>query len=647
MGIKEFFGMRKISEDIFEYDAQVITNKLDTITNTKPNFKGEVESKKIKFPVELGEEHPFDFAITEGLYKNFGFSTGVVDKYVDYIMGPGYWVSSDDEKALAIIETFNQDVEIDTVLRGWIKEALVKNGFLEIGGKKDEPPKGLKILDSKYMYVKRDKKGSVKGFNQYRGGFDKFAKEKIISFEPYQIAHLSFNKIGDMPYGLGIMYPAINTINNLLQNEKDLHMLMNRKANSPYHIKLGGIVGGRYLKPSAAAITKWGGDLSWLTNKHEWVTDALTEIKTVDFGNIGEKFNEVLKYDKEMLMYTFQVPSVLMGTANVNEGIAKVQMDGFERRITSFQAEIEKIVEQKIYKRVLDYNKIDAHVEFNWGRPSNAERYERIDRLANIMKTPTISMSLVKLLEVDLVKTLELDEDEYIKLSGEEDKQKEEERKREQERPQPLIPGQNAKPAPAKRPTRESLTVIEDTNKYKQIHEWLGFNYKEYVKSIESFIDEDTFELIKASTVLEATAGKLTESQVTTFKGILKNGFKKGDSINDMISKVDSKVGLKDLLKMEDGQIVKKDGESVLVRSKETRGALLVRTEVTRTANAGAINHFKEGGVKKIRWVASAGTRTCPICASLDGNVYEIDDHPAIPVHPMCRCMVVPVSELK
>jgi len=136
MGIKEFFGMRKISEDIFEYDAQVITNKLDTTTNTKPNFKGEVESKKIKFPVELGEEHPFDFAITEGLYKNFGFSTGVVDKYVDYIMGPGYWVSSDDEKALAIIETFNQDVEIDTVLRGWIKEALVKNGFLEIGGKK-------------------------------------------------------------------------------------------------------------------------------------------------------------------------------------------------------------------------------------------------------------------------------------------------------------------------------------------------------------------------------------------------------------------------------------------------------------------------------------------------------------------------------
>jgi len=44
--------------------------------------------------------------------------------------------------------------------------------------KKDEPPKGLKILDSKYMYVKRDKKGSVKGFNQYRGGFDKFAKER-------------------------------------------------------------------------------------------------------------------------------------------------------------------------------------------------------------------------------------------------------------------------------------------------------------------------------------------------------------------------------------------------------------------------------------------------------------------------------------
>ena len=64
----------------------------------------------------------------------------------------------------------------------------------------------------------------------------------------------------------------ILTINNLLQNESDLHMLMNRKANSPYHVKMGGVVGGKYYKPNPKSVAMFGKDLDWLKNKHEWVT---------------------------------------------------------------------------------------------------------------------------------------------------------------------------------------------------------------------------------------------------------------------------------------------------------------------------------------------------------------------------------------
>ena len=653
MGIKDFFKRSPIGI-VEEYDSQFIMNAsiMDIAKiSSKPNFKGEVEKKDIKFPVALGEEHPCNFAITEGLYKNFGYSTGVVDKYVDYIVGPGFWVSSDNEKAEKTVTQFMEDVNFDSVLRDWVKEGLVKNGFLEIGGKKDEIPKGLKILDAKYMYVQRDKKGVIEKYNQYRGAFNKFDKKKINDFEPYQIAHISFNRIGDMAYGLGIIYPAMNTINNLLQSEKDLHMLMKRKANSPYQVKLGGIIGGKYMKPNAATVAKWGGDLSWLTNKHEWVTDALTEIKAIDFGNIGDKFNTVLKYDEEMLLYAFQVPSVLMGTANINEGIAKVQMDGFQRRITSMQVEIEKVIENKIFKRVLLANGIDAHVEFNWGRPSNQERYDRIDRVVELLKVPTLSQSMAILLEKDLIKSFEFDEKEFERLSLDEEKRKEEERKREEERPQPLLPGQNATP-PKPVPKKENVYmkenyVIEGLDKYKTIKEWLGFKYKDYLKHIEKFIDADKFEMLKASTLMEQAAGKLSEGQITKFKSILQSGFKKGSSINEMVIEVNKKIGLKDLLKMENGEIVKKDGNTILVRSKETRAVAIVRTEVSRAANAGAINHFKEGGVKKIRWVSSGGSRTCPICAELDGQVFDINNHPEIPVHVNCRCSTVPISELK
>ena len=48
---------------------------------------------------------------------------------------------------------------------------------------------------------------------------------------------------------------------------------------------MGGVVGGKYYKPDQTAISNYGKDLEWLNNKHEWVTDGLTEIKAIDFGN--------------------------------------------------------------------------------------------------------------------------------------------------------------------------------------------------------------------------------------------------------------------------------------------------------------------------------------------------------------------------
>jgi len=44
------------------------------------------------YPVSLGEEHMFDFAMMDTLYSTFGLATATIDKYVDYIVGPGYFL---------------------------------------------------------------------------------------------------------------------------------------------------------------------------------------------------------------------------------------------------------------------------------------------------------------------------------------------------------------------------------------------------------------------------------------------------------------------------------------------------------------------------------------------------------------------------
>ena len=660
MSVKEWlFGK---SETIVEGDSFIL-NEQPVLTKggmINPSFKGEVEQNKIKFPIELGEEHPFDFKITEGMYKKHGFTNAVVNKYVDFIVGGGFYVESEDERAQKIIEDFIRDVNFDIVLRSWIKEGLVKNGILEIGGKKDEAPKGLKVLDSNYMYMQRDNKGVIEGWNQYVGGFDKFDKSKVVSFKPYQIAHLALNKIGDDAYGLGIVYPALKDIDNLLQLKNDEHMLMERKANSPYDITMGKIVGDKYIKPSQASIDKMGKDLEWLNNKHEWVHDGLTEIKALDFGSVGDKFASPIEQDEQALFYDYQIPAVIMGMARVNEGIAKVQMDTFERRINSIQMEAEKVIEEQIFKRILNANGIDVHVEFVWGRPSNTEKYERLAKISELIKSPLISQSMRDIMEKDILQLMDYDEKEYDELRDEEEiekkKREEEEKKRELQRPQPLVPGQNAnRPKPVVKPKPvqpkaehvcdDSCNHVEEGHSYKTINEWLGFNYKKYLGSIKDVIGKEKFVQLAAKSDIEEMAGLLSSGQIRALKGVLDEGFTKGLSIEDMSKNIERRVKPNDLLKMEAGKIITSDNKPVVVRFKDTRNMAIARSEITRVANEGAEKQFLKNGYTKERWVASYGSRTCPECEALDNQIFTIGvDRPPLPLHTNCRCTVEPVE---
>lgn len=48
--------------------------------------------------------------------------------------------------------------------------------------------------------------------------------------------------------------------------------------------------------------------------------------------------------------------------------------------------------------------------------------------------------------------------------------------------------------------------------------------------------------------------------------------------------------------------------------------------------------------VKSVLWRATFGLNTCILCASLDGTEYPVNGHPACPLHPLCRCVLIPVT---
>lgn len=831
MNIPFFSKTKEVATIPIDY-APSIYHQKDVGSKLSEQYKGEVESKKVMFPTELGEEHPFNFKTMEDLYKKFGFFTAVVDKYIDFIVGPGFYIECKEPRAKEILEQFMKDVNFDTLLRQWTKEALVKgNGFLEIGGNKKEGIKGLKMLNSSYMYILRDKKGKIEGYNQYKGAFDKFAKEKVISFNENEIAHVPFNVIGDCAYGFGIGYTAMKLVDDWLNMNNSEHKLMDRKANAPLHAKFGYINGDTKIIPKSEDVQAFGKDLETMNNKTEWVTDPLVEFKVVDFGNIGEKFAQTKESDLEMLIYAFQIPAVLLGKANIPEGLAKVQMEAFQRRIQSIQAELEKIIEQKIFKVVLNANGFEVDVEFEWGTPSVMETEGRMKLISDMIKSSTVSGAMNIMLEDEMINLLGFDKGEWEKLKLEQAKNEEEERKRLESQATPIVPGQNKnfpqkvqpkaeqpkQPKPQEmiqmiddilssrklenkeitlnlshplvnvsqpseinpvkedelkalinelkekqendrkmfeerikqkeiekidkiddselknmikqmnidftnerknkdeqiasliiklqeleiinskikeRPTKKRFRnvkskyksllpefriskseeivkpkkeqgekrknenyehekacshVTEGWENFNTIEEWTGFNYKSYLGEIMTILSGYDFEQIKALNAIELEAGYLSELQVAKLKSIMTNGFEKGLSMKEMAKQVDAQVELKDLYRMTEEGSIKKgvSGLPILSKSKEKRAIGIVRTEVTRVANAGAVEYYKHNEIANVKWIASVGERTCTICESLNGQIFEINSVPAIPAHTMCRCTVAPVVELK
>jgi SPP1 gp7 family putative phage head morphogenesis protein len=586
-------------------------------------ISSEIEQNIKKFPKELGEEHPFDFKVCDDAYKNSGLIKAAVDKHVDFIISPGFYVESEKDKAAELINNFIDETNFVKTLREFIYPYLNKGtSFMEIASDK----KGVKtkIVNSNSCYIVRDINGNIKGYNQYTGDLSKLSIRKVIPFDNTEMIHISMNPIGDCPYGVGMVYPALYTINNLIRAEKDSHMLIGRKANSPIHAKLGS-----YEEPATAAdVTAFGQQLIYLNNLHEWATDHKVDFKVIDFGNIGDKFTSVLEHDMEMLFYIFQVPPVLMGMANVPEGLAKAQKDAFERRIQSIQADLGSVISNGIFKRILNLNGLDAKVKLIWGEPSDDAVNEKVGRLTLLLNNPLISPQLRAMVEIDIANTLGYEGDVQTLTVPKEAKA---EKDAEMSLIQPEIPTEKPN---AKEIFKESYVYEKDLTlfEYANLKEFGGFNYKDYLDAVLKRTDIDKFEDLRAESEKDIEDGLLSQSEIEKLREIFKKGFSDKQTLIQIENNI-KKMNLPDR---------KTDNQTI---PGEDRPNMIARTETVRLTNMGLIDMYKEKGIEKVRWLSSISERTCPICDNLNGQLFEIGSVDAPPKHVNCRCALVGVTE--
>lgn len=64
----------------------------------------------------------------------------------------------------------------------------------------------------------------------------------------------------------------------------------------------------------------------------------------------------------------------------------------------------------------------------------------------------------------------------------------------------------------------------------------------------------------------------------------------------------------------------------------------LVETEVSRVHYESFKKFCEETGVKKVKYNATLDNKTCEDCSAYDGKVYNLNNAPSLPRHPLCRC---------
>ncbi len=74
--------------------------------------------------------------------------------------------------------------------------------------------------------------------------------------------------------------------------------------------------------------------------------------------------------------------------------------------------------------------------------------------------------------------------------------------------------------------------------------------------------------------------------------------------------------------------------------------ARLINTEVSRVVATAQDKIYNDSDViEQVMWCATLENNTCSECGDLDGTIKPKDNHPNIPVHPLCRCCVIPVID--
>jgi SPP1 gp7 family putative phage head morphogenesis protein len=135
--------------------------------------------------------------------------------------------------------------------------------------------------------------------------------------------------------------------------------------------------------------------------------------------------------------------------------------------------------------------------------------------------------------------------------------------------------------------------------------------------SVPNLLDPKALAWIQSRSLL--LAKEINKTTLDALRTLLSEGFERGDSIQTLTSTI----------------------EGYFKESEKYRAERIARTEVLTANNQGAVDRYKNEGIKEFEWLASPDS--CEECLPLDGKIFPIDSGEQPPLHPNCTCGILSV----
>jgi len=353
---------------------------LGTLLKKIKNVYGRLAKKEKRgvllpaFRTIVGESPSISFDALVDIYLCDPAARAAVDFLADQTVGTGFYTTAEDATAKAVVDEFNETVNLDDMLLRMCREVVAfGNCFWE----KLEPTylESLKILPiTSVDRILRDQYGEVQGFRQtvrYGGNI----------LDPERIIHFCWNPVDGEAYGTGILRSIAETMNlgdsesrpsfvdMKASLEKGMIEIMRKYAGPTELWKFPGLPDDKASEYASLlkSMPREGG---------RFVVNMPAEVEVIAVDP-RSRFDAYVEHIWNQYILGLQTPlPKLFTTPGFTEASAKAAIEVAERKVMALQRFIKRVVEREVFVPVVrqaGFEPKEVQVRLNWGLPKASE----------------------------------------------------------------------------------------------------------------------------------------------------------------------------------------------------------------------------------------------------------------------------------